>query len=820
MRSPKRVYSTSALEAWFCKLNKDWERYFEPDTLHAGQRLYTRGVIREVELGVDDAIIRMKVDGESFYAVIEWDGTAPEVRYSRDDKAAGQILGAAGMYEIEELVAEEANPLPPELQNAQAGNARNEISQPVDIPEERPARPLVVVLDYAANTLAMRAFWELEGKRTAAFGDGSDAELTNAEREQLILLTSYAHRASFRYEGKRSMYLFEDLSALPLFISKDWDRWQKHFDVRVGKAVQSVFDGVRSVDLSMDIAAAGDTLAQVDWKMRAQDVRLNKRDMKKLLRAQDRPVILPGKGLFSLSEKRARAVREWHALVDSGLSAEIPRYMLFSLFKEESVELRLSEDLKAWQSAFYSDPHAIDGLPSFLRDYQRSGVCWLKHLCECGCHALLADEMGLGKTVQILSLLAVRPLDALPSLIVCPASVLPVWEGEVKRFFPHIETRILSRADAFSKEDKGILWLASYSQLRRHKHLLPDIDFAYCVLDEAQFIKNPEAKVTQACYTIQAQHRLALTGTPMENHYQDVWALFRFLMPGLLGSRARFAQEGELRAEAFTGYVRKQIAPFTLRRRKAEVLEELPEKTELELVCPMTDMQQKLYRNMVEAGVLALGNDLSKVEASERMNLLALLTRLRQVSCDPGLMPGVEASLEQSGKLTVLRDRLEELLASGHKVVVFSQFVGLLKRAKSLCLADSKHPVFELTGQTRRRGDCVQAFQKHAGSAVMLISLKAGGTGITLHAADYVFLLDPWWNPAVEAQAIDRVHRLGQKSRVIVYRMIAQNTLEERIQALQANKSDQFEALIGSMEDMSDFQLYKNHLNELIGVPA
>ncbi len=820
MRSAKKVYSTSALESWFSKLTSDWERYFREDDLLEGRRLYIKGAIREIELGCEDAIVRMKEEGENTYAVVDWSGKALQVRYSKENERAGRALAAAGMYEIEELVCDETNPLPPETEEERnASFNRHNLSvveNSLHTADTSPARVLTVILDYLSASLSMQAFWITNGERKPAFGEKADPNPSHSERELLIQLTSYAHRAGFRYNNKLAQYILADISALPLFISKDYPRWCKHFNVIASASIESVLRGVQEVELDMNAVAKGEHEVRLDWHVRSSSTDFNRNEIKRLLKSAETPVILPGKGLFRISDSRARIVRDWKNLVDGTESGAVPRYMLFSLFNETSLTLKLSDELSNWHRSFFQESPPDDNLPAYLREYQRAGVRWLKHICDRGCHPLLADEMGLGKTLQVLSLLITNPVPDLPSLIVCPASVVPVWETEVARFFPGVITKVLTRESPFSTTNNNCIWIASYSQLRRQKHTLIGIEFGYCVLDEAQFIKNPEAKVTQACYTLRARHRIAMTGTPMENRYEDLWALFRFLMPGLLGSQQRFSKENEKHTTAFSSHIRRQIAPFTLRRKKSDVLNELPEKTELELLCPLTDFQQKLYQKLLNEAKQTLGDDLTRIPNEQRMHLLSLITRLRQVACDPSLIPNVTALPEHSGKLTVLRDKLEELLESGHKVVIFSQFVEFLKRVKKHACENLPGKVFELTGQSRNRGEIVSDFQQHNGPAVILVSLKAGGTGITLHSADYVFLLDPWWNPAVEAQAIDRVHRMGQHNRVIVYRMIAQHTLEEQIQKLQIYKKGQFDETIESMDDMSNFNLYINNLSKIL----
>jgi|GEM_PF-75641 len=521
-------------------------------------------------------------------------------------------------------------------------------------------------------------------------------------------------------------------------------------------------------------------------------------------------------------------------------AAVLPPYLIFSLFNESGLRVSVTPEVEAWRQRVITPPEPAGDLPEILRPYQRRGVEWMAHLGEVGCHGLLADEMGLGKTLQVITLLSRRrgfsslsvgespvgdaslaegglaacgsaspgwdgeraiPLGGgLPSLVVCPASVVPVWEEEIARFAPQLRTAVLKAGHDFANDRRGgLVWIASYTQLRKHREQLAELEFGYAVLDEGQFIKNPDAKVTQTCWEIRARRRLVLTGTPLENRQLDLWSLFRFLLPGLLGTRAGF--EAALAADRVgtTERLRAQLAPFILRRTKREVAKELPQKVEIELLCPLSDVQKAEYARTCSEGLERLGDDMAAALREKSFGFLALLTRLRQACCDPDLLPWREAPLSESGKLMLLVEKLSELIESGHKVVIFSQFVKLLDRVKAAL--DVHYPLlprFELTGGTIDRQRPVQEFQTAVGAAAMLVSLKAAGTGITLHAADYVFLLDPWWNPAVEAQAIDRVHRIGQTNTVFVYRMVTAGTIEERIQDLKAEKRELFDKLLGA----------------------
>jgi SNF2 family DNA or RNA helicase len=418
--------------------------------------------------------------------------------------------------------------------------------------------------------------------------------------------------------------------------------------------------------------------------------------------------------------------------------------------------------------------------------------------------------MGLGKTIQTLCYLdQAACLGHKPALIVCPASVLPIWQEELDRHFPEVPVKVLRKDCPFEAQDKpsACLWLASYTQLRRHRSALAAIEFDHAVLDEAQNIKNPDAKVTHACLAIRARHRLALTGTPMENRPLDLWTLFRFLMPGLLGNRSRF--ETQQRSDPnFISSLRARLRPFILRRLKLAVATDLPPKVEVTLHCPLTETQRRLYTAACSRASNSISAELSTAANQQRMHLFALLTELRQICCDPGLKQPT-AAWQQSGKLNQLIASMHDPVASGSRIVVFSQFVRLLQRARAAvraCFPDV--PQFQLTGATRKRAEVVQRFTSSDGPAVFFVSLKAGGTGLNLQAADYLFLLDPWWNPAAEAQAIDRIHRIGQQNQVFIYRLITKGTIENRVELLKSNKAALLQSLLP--ENAADQSLWEH----------
>ena len=839
-RSSSRVYNQAALETWFQNVALDWESHFSKDALRRGREIYRKGQITGVELANEDAIVHCTfARKDTCYAVIEWSHAGPKVRCSVDDDALGCAVAVGGLYEVEELIADEIDPLPytpkPKSADSADGEATADLAAAdaeIEEPEERPARRLTPRLEGVRSGLRLTAYWtHPDFSKEFAFQEGS-TPLVSAEREALVRLTGWAKEAGFTFRRESHDFLMREIDRIGPFFSHTRTRWETAFGyLDLDLDAQQMAEGEREVKIVGRVESADAGTMRVDWRIRLGRRWLDPEDAARLAKAGRGTHIIKGLGLVRINEEQTTALAEWHVGAATGLDAAQtwPRYMVFSLFGERGAELDLEEELRAWRQALVPRTAKVDAqdavaLPDFLRPYQAHGVRWMANLRARACHGLLADEMGLGKTLQVLTLLNAYPFEGKNSLIVCPASVVPVWENEAKRWYPDLATAVLRGGDTFahSGHQGGKLWIASYTQLRRHKHLLDGVDFGYAVLDEAQQIKNPDAKVTQACCAIQAECRLALTGTPLENRLLDLWTLFRFLMPGLLGSRRRFEEVADASgAEAkkqFEKRLRKQIAPFILRRQKDKVGKDLPPKVEMDLICPITDLQRQVYEGLLAKGREELGDDLEAAMQTQAISFFALLTRLRQACCDPGLIPDVDADLSQSGKVQMLLTRLGEAVegSGSRKVVIFSQFVQLLKRVRPLVKeAFPDVALFELTGNTRDRAKPVEAFQKQKGPAIIFVSLRAGGTGITLHAADYVFLLDPWWNPAVESQAVDRVHRIGQNRRVFVYRMITQGTIEERIQHLKKEKRELFENTLGNLGSARDLREHFGDLQEL-----
>jgi superfamily II DNA or RNA helicase len=431
------------------------------------------------------------------------------------------------------------------------------------------------------------------------------------------------------------------------------------------------------------------------------------------------------------------------------------------------------------------------GFTGELRSYQAQGVAWLNFLREAGMGGVLADDMGLGKTIQALAAIRGR------TLVVAPRSVLHNWESESHRFRPDLKVHIYHGPQRKLDPDADVT-ITTYALMRGDSKKMTEVQWDMVIMDEAQAIKNPESQVSQAAFGLRADFRITLTGTPVENRLDELWSQLHFVNPGLLGGRRDFDERySQAITRGDTGsaaHLRERIRPFILRRLKREVAPELPPRTDLVLRCNLSEPERAVYDTVRMATQLKMVAEVGKTNV---MVALEALLRLRQAACHSALVPGQTA--DTSAKIILLMDTLESVVAEGHKALVFSQWTSLLDKVEPHLKA-AGHPFIRLDGSTRDRQGVVEAFQSDDGPPVMLISLKAGGTGLNLTAADHVFLLDPWWNPAVEDQAADRTHRIGQDKPVLVYRLVAEDTVEERILKLQDKKRAIADAALGSAD--------------------
>ncbi len=472
------------------------------------------------------------------------------------------------------------------------------------------------------------------------------------------------------------------------------------------------------------------------------------------------------------------------------------------------------EELKRFDGVEASDPP--EGFIGQLRPYQKDGLGWIHFLRQFGFGGCLADDMGLGKTIAALALLESRrqlreqpgstnsSRRPAPSLVVVPKSLVFNWKQEAARFTPKL--RILDHTGQFRKKEGGEhfddydLVITTYGTLRNDAVIFKDIRFDYIILDEAQAIKNFDTASAKAARLLRGDNRLALSGTPIENHLGELWSLVEFLNPGMLGAASVFklTGAGALNPGGETRMLLAQgLRPFILRRTKDQVAQDLPPKQEQTIFCELEEKQRKLYDQLRDhyRNTLLKRTETSGI-AKSKMHVLEALLRLRQAACHPGLIDKDRVE-ESSAKLDLLLPQLAELFEEGHKVLVFSQFTSFLSILRGQL--DKEKIAYEyLDGKTQNRQARVEKFQNDQNCKLFLISLKAGGLGLNLTAAEYVYLLDPWWNPAVEAQAIDRAHRIGQTQRVFAYRIIARETVEEKVLALQNTKRDLADATINA----------------------
>jgi hypothetical protein len=588
-------------------------------------------------------------------------------------------------------------------------------------------------------------------------------------------------------------------------------------EIILDRELASLRDAPVSGTVALDVTESAQDWFDLKVQLNVGDTTLTPEELKLLLNARGGFVRLGKKGWrrlqFNLTPEEDEQLARL-GLQAKDFSAEPQRFHALQLADDaakkfltpehvEKIQRRVSE-LKTRVAP--AQPATIN---AEMRPYQTEGFHFLAYLTENRFGGVLADDMGLGKTLQTLAWLAwlrssqPQTPDAklqTPSLVVCPKSVMDNWRSESERFFPDLRVRLWRgepAAELPAAREHFDLIVINYSQLRFLSPAIAEVTWQAVILDEAQYIKNPDSQTAQAARALKADFRLALTGTPIENRLLDLWSIFSFAMPGALGHRAHFLRRFDAKDDPLARRrLAARVRPFLLRRTKSQVAKDLPDRAEEDLLCEMEGEQKTLYRaELKRARQLILGLKSPKQLNEERFNVLTSLLRLRQICCHPAL---VDARLRESesAKLVALEDLLEPLMEEGHKVLVFSQFVTMLDLLREK-ISQRGWPQFYLAGDTENRGELVREFQAAKGGAVFLISLKAGGFGLNLTAASYVVLFDPWWNPAVENQAIDRTHRIGQTSKVMAYRLLMKDSIEQKIRALQKTKAALMDDVLG-----------------------
>lgn len=606
----------------------------------------------------------------------------------------------------------------------------------------------------------------------------------------------------------------EKLDAFKTRITKQFPEKFAEWNEKMPASIQIEMDGKLRTILADPVSAAVRfevVNQEIDWfdlrvVIDVDGVNLSKAQIRQLVAARGGYVRMEDGSWMRLEIKLDPDQRD--AVTRLGLdpfdlSGETHRMHAMQLADPKAAEVF---DPKAWKRIKDSakdikidiEPAVPDNLKADLRPYQVEGFNFLAYLATNRFGGILADDMGLGKTIQSLTyVLWLRQLAKdqgkhLPALVVCPKSVLDVWAMEADRFAPDLSVQVLRSRDELDVEALNTtldVLVLNYAQLRVGGDELNKLKWLVVILDEGQQIKNPDSKAAKCARDLNANNRLVLTGTPIENRLMDMWSLMAFAMPGVLGSRAYFKKRFDKRKDPNSqNRLAARLRPFLLRRTKGQVAKDLPPRTEEEVYAKMEGIQMDMYRaelKRIQKALLGLDSD----EAVKKNSFAILqgLMRLRQICCHPGLIDPKYLK-EESAKLTGLFYLLDQLREEGHKVLVFSQFVSMLEIIRTQLEVDSR-PFYYLTGQTKDRKGEIERFQTTKDPAVFLLSLKAGGSGLNLTSASYVILYDPWWNPAVENQAIDRTHRIGQKNKVIAYRLLTRDSVEEKIRVLQHQKT-------------------------------
>ena len=600
-----------------------------------------------------------------------------------------------------------------------------------------------------------------------------------------------------------------------------WDDRPEDSEFLGNDAFQRLFLKPKRLKPKLVVKGSGIDWLSVSAEWEEEGLKLTKKDLESLAQATGRFVKLPNKGWVELDVNATQRAQE--TMADLGLDGLEPGAQKIAMEQaahlgEDSLSVfgdnKQAQKLRDRIESFEGIPSKgiPDNIQAELRPYQHEGFDFLCHLKSMGLGGILADDMGLGKTLQTLTYLSwlkkqKKRGKSNPSLVICPASVMHNWRRETEKFTPDMSVLVLESGSARHRlrtkiPDHDIV-VTNYSLLRRDLEDLQTYKFNAIVLDEAQFIKNPGAQVTQSVKQLKCKIRLALTGTPLENRLLDLWSIVDFVQPGYLGDEKHFHEAydpgGGDSEEAIANrrIARKRLSsrlrPILLRRVKKQVAKDLPDRIEQRHDCELDKEQRKLYlAELKRSREKVMETIQTKGVAKSRMQVLAALTRLRQICCHPSLV----GSDYGSGKTEALFDLLEPLVAQGEKVLVFSQFVQMLKILEKDC-GTREIPTHMLTGETKNRQDVVNAFQDTEGAGIFLLSLRAAGTGLNLTTASYVVLYDPWWNPAVEAQAIDRTHRIGQTKTVNAYKLIAPGTVEEKIWNLQQDKRQTINDVLG-----------------------
>lgn len=518
---------------------------------------------------------------------------------------------------------------------------------------------------------------------------------------------------------------------------------------------------------------------------------------------------------------------------DNNFIVKTFRAGLISEMENIGMKLNMSKRFsKFWKQISTFSTMDVPAIPknvkADLREYQKRGFGWLWFLYQYGLNGILADDMGLGKTLQALALLqkAKEKDGRKPSLVICPTTIVFNWENEIEKFTPNLKVLKLSgveRKELFKKIEDYDVVITSYALVRRDIAKLKKHNFRFVILDESQNIKNATSITAQSVKDLKCDHKIALSGTPIENRLEELWSVFDFLMPGFLFDMHEFNYRYvnpimERQDKAVEKRLKSQIFPFILRRMKRDVAQDLPDKVESIAYCELTDEQRDFYLEVLDSTKEELFKSIEETGIEKnRLSIFSALLRLRQICCHPQLYDkDMKKGVIGSGKFEKLKEMLSEIISEKHRILLFSQFVDMLDIVKAWLEKEGIKYEY-LTGKTKNRQEAVERFNSDPTIPIFLISLKAGGTGLNLTGADYVIHYDPWWNPAVEDQATDRAYRIGQTKKVFVYRIITKNTVEEKIQKLKTRKRDLVDSVISIDRNIGKSLTYKD-LQEIFSI--
>ena len=627
---------------------------------------------------------------------------------------------------------------------------------------------------------------------------------------------------SFGFEKENSLYVMKNEKDIVGFITEGVDKLQQ-----LGEVYYSdTFKGIKvygKSNLKGGIRINEENLLEFTFELEGvareelKDIFNALREKKKYFRLKKGDFVsLEDKGIQDLGEMIDYLdIKDKDLSKDKILLSSYNALYLDAKIKDKEMDYlkrsrdfrELANNIRDVKDMDYTLPEHLD---SIMRNYQKVGYKWFKTLASYGFGGILADEMGLGKTLETIAFLASEKGEK-PSIVVAPTSLLYNWKSEIERFAPELRSLVVSgskkqREELIEEIKNADVVITSYPLIRRDAEEYKNITFNYCILDEAQQIKNPASMNASSVKELKARGYFALTGTPIENSLTELWSIFDFIMPGYLLNHSKFSKLYETpivknNDKTALEELNRHIKPFILRRLKKDVIKELPPKIEHKLVVDMTDEQKKLYAAYLSSAKNEIDEEIKEKGFSKsKIKILSVLTRLRQICCDPSVF--IESFTGDNGKMTALDDILEESISQGHKILLFSQFTTVLKNI-SKRLDKDKYKYMYLDGATKSEDRMSMVKEFNEGDAkIFLISLKAGGTGLNLTGADVVIHFDPWWNPAVEEQATDRAHRIGQEKTVEVIKLLAQGTIEEKIFNLQQKKKQIIKNVMN--EDMNE----------------